>query len=351
MRNVRVWSSVACVALVGCLEPATSSSVRDVSVGVTSQALDACTETVPANRNIDGVPAYAQCSASENSAIYSSNGVDTSLTQVTKDWVKTQYSGGYQCTELAHRYLYFRWNVKWIPNGNAGEWCDTQPPANSGVIQTMAPVHGDIMVLAPGSCGASADTGHVNLIDTVDMASGKVVAVEQNVAGRHSYMMSCGKCFLHVMANDGTPMPLSGVTLPPANAAGSGAPVSTPPPPSASNPGATGRPAFPGSASGNLSVPPPPATTPPPVSTPSTNPEASHAAAGAPANRPAVVTVDDQPGAAGGAALARGSERAPSSSSGGCSVTAASGGSKSPVFLLVLAGLMIVSARRRQRRR
>jgi hypothetical protein len=31
------------------------------------------------------------------------------------DWVRTQSSGGYQCIELAHRYLYFKWNVKWIP--------------------------------------------------------------------------------------------------------------------------------------------------------------------------------------------------------------------------------------------
>ena len=118
------------------------------------------------------------------------------------DWVRTQWSGGYQCTEFAHRYLHFKWDVEWIPNGNAGEWCDDMPPASSGLVQTMEPVHGDIMVLAPGSCGAGAETGHVNIIDTVD-GGGKVTAVEQNQAGRRQYNQSCGKCFLHVVANDG----------------------------------------------------------------------------------------------------------------------------------------------------
>lgn len=356
MPNVRVWSSVACVALVGCLDSAVAPTP---DVGVSSQALDACSETVPANRNVDGVPAYAQCTASNDAAIYSNNGIDTSLTQVDKTWVKTQYSGGYQCTELAHRYLYFRWNVKWIPNGNAGNWCDTQPPANSGVVQTMTPVHGDVMVLAPGSCGASADTGHVNLIDTVDMAGGKVTAVEQNVAGRHPYMMSCAKCFLHVMANDGTPMQISGAppaTSTPTGAAGSGGPATTPtvpPAPPASEPGAGGRPAFPSGAPsfpGSTPVTPPAtAVPPPPAATPTTTPSPASGAAGAPVMRPAVITVDSQPAAAGGAAAApRGDEPAPYNQSG-CSVAAPHAGSNTASWLLVFAGLLVASARRRQR--
>jgi MYXO-CTERM domain-containing protein len=351
MPNVRVWSSVACVALVGCLE----SASEPPEVGVTSQALDACSETVPANRNVDGVPAYSQCSASNDSAIYSNNGVDTSLTQVDKTWVKTQYSGGYQCTELAHRYLYFRWNVKWIPNGNAGNWCDTQPPASSGVVQTMTPMHGDIMVLAPGSCGASPDTGHVNVVDTVDMASAKVTAVEQNVAGRHPYNMSCAKCFLHVMMNDGVAKPISGAAATPPAAAGSGAPPVTmptvPPPPPASDPSAAGRPAFPTTApGGGLPVTPPAAAVPPPpAATPTTTSKPASGAAGAPVMRPNVVTVDDQPAAAGGAAVpSRGSERAPSDQSAGCSVASPRGGAGGAPWFLMLAGLAIVVARRRR---
>jgi hypothetical protein len=81
----------------GCVAEPTA----EPEVLVTAQALGACDETVPANRNVDGIPAYAQCTMSENSAIYSNNGIDTSLTQQGSDWVKTQWSGGYQCTELA----------------------------------------------------------------------------------------------------------------------------------------------------------------------------------------------------------------------------------------------------------
>jgi hypothetical protein len=190
---------LACGLLVACAD-----HVESDPVAVTSAALSVCDETVPGDRNVDGIPAYAQCDAAANSAIYSNNGVDTATSAMGADWIRTQWSGGYQCTELAHRYLYFKWQIDWIPNGNAGEWCDTQPPANSGLVQTMTPVHGDIMVLAPGSCGAAQGTGHVNVIDVVG-PNDKLTAVEQNQAGRNSwYTTSCAKCFLHVVANDGT---------------------------------------------------------------------------------------------------------------------------------------------------
>src|SRR4029077_17531543 len=147
----------------------------------TTSALSVCDEVVPANRFVDGIPAYAQCTGFENAAIYSNNGVDTSTTSLGPDWVRTQQSGGYQCTELAHRYLYFRWNVTWLPNGNAGTWCNTQPTAASGVVQTTtAPVHGDLIVFAPGACGADATTGHVALIDVVDDAKAQLTVIEQN---------------------------------------------------------------------------------------------------------------------------------------------------------------------------
>jgi surface antigen len=174
---------------------------------VITSALSPCDEMVPENRYIDGIPAYAQCPAIEMGAIFSNNGVDTSATKIASDWVRTQYSGGYQCTELAHRYLHFVWDVRWTPNGNAGAWCDTQPPANSGMVQTTTPMHGDLIVFAPGSCGAAQGTGHVAVVDTVDMAAGKLVAVEQNRARRGSYNISCAKCYLHVVANDGTKAP------------------------------------------------------------------------------------------------------------------------------------------------
>ncbi|HXU03287.1 MAG TPA: CHAP domain-containing protein [Polyangia bacterium] len=166
-----------------------------------ARAADICGETVPSNRFIDGIPAYGQCAGSMTGAVYSNNGTDTATTSGGTGWVRTQGSGGYQCTELAHRYLYFKWNVTSVPNGNAGVWCDATLP--SGLVKATTPVHGDLIVLAPGSCGADATTGHVGVIDVVN-ADTSMSVVQQNVAARSKYMMSCAACFLHVAANDGT---------------------------------------------------------------------------------------------------------------------------------------------------
>src|SRR4051812_41980712 len=114
------FKAVRWLVCTGLLAACADTTVESPEIGLSSQALSPCDEMVPATRNIDGIPAYAQCTASQDGAIYSNNGVDTSLTQTGSDWVRTQYSGGFQCTELAHRYLYFKWKVKWIPNGDAG---------------------------------------------------------------------------------------------------------------------------------------------------------------------------------------------------------------------------------------
>jgi len=185
-------------ALQGCAEQAEHGQ----DVGVARAALSVCDETVPPERFIDGIPAYAQCDAVSAGPVYSDDGVNTSTTSLVPEWVRTQWSGGYQCTELAKRYLHFVWGIDWTPRGNAGTWCDETPPANSGMVQTTTPVHGDLMVLAPGSCGAGATTGHVNVVDVVE-GSGRLFAIEQNRAGRGRYQTSCARCFLHVIANDG----------------------------------------------------------------------------------------------------------------------------------------------------
>lgn len=330
------------LVLVACADTASLSPEVDVS----AQALAGpCNETVPAERFIDGIPAYAQCATTMNSAIFSNNGIDTSTTSMGSDWVRTQYSGGYQCTELANRYLRFKWNVKWIPNGNAGEWCNTQPPASSGLVQTMMPVHGDLMVLAPGSCGAGAETGHVNVVDTVDMAAGRLFAVEQNRAARGRYMIRCAKCFLHVVANNGTPAPIGGAPATPpaagsgASAAGSPAPTTPTTPPASmtppSRPMRTGAPA--------PAVPPQQPTaagSPAPVAT-----------GGSPAAGPTVV----QTGAAGSSAViplvdpntvpkaSAASSRTAPAEAGGCSVAQgpassrdAAGGAFAAAFALLL---------------
>jgi surface antigen len=157
-----------------------------------------CSEVVPANRQIDSIPAYAQCSTSTGS-VYSNNGIDTRTTSGGTGWIQTQGSGGYQCTEFAHRYLAFRWNIKSVPNGNAGSWCANALP--TGLVITTAPVHGDIIVFAPGSCGASTTSGHAAVVDVVNATT--VTIVEQNGASRRSCAISCASCFLHVQANSG----------------------------------------------------------------------------------------------------------------------------------------------------
>jgi len=172
-----------------------------LGLGQQSWAANICNETVPSNRIIDGIPAYNQCTDSTSSPIYSNNGVDTATGSGGADWVRTQGSGGYQCTELAHRYLYFKWNVQSVPSGNAGVWCDGTIP--NGLVKTTTPVHGDVIVFAPGSCNASAEYGHVAVVDVVN-ANSTVTFVEQNNAGRRSCAISTAACFLHATANDGT---------------------------------------------------------------------------------------------------------------------------------------------------
>jgi MYXO-CTERM domain-containing protein len=167
----------------------------------TATAGNICNETVPSNHVLDGFPAYAQCTDSQNSPIYSNNGIDTATTSSGSDWARTQGSGGYQCTEWAHRYLYFRWNVTRVPSGNAGVWCDGTLP--DGLVKTATPVHGDIIVFAPGSCGADTTTGHVAVVDLVN-SNGTVTFVEQNRANRRSCAIDTAACFLHATANDGS---------------------------------------------------------------------------------------------------------------------------------------------------
>ncbi|GEM_PF-3732847 len=190
---------LAAGGLLACGDPGEKNdSIRSARL-----AFSVCDETVPADLFVDGIPAYDQCAASMDAAIYSNNGVDTSTTALDDTWVRTQWSGGYQCTELAHRYLYFRWGIEWLPRGNAGTWCDDAPDADSGVEQTFTPVHGDVIVFPPGECGADGYYGHVALVDTVDPGGARVTIVEQNRAGRRSVQTSCAGCFLHVLANTG----------------------------------------------------------------------------------------------------------------------------------------------------
>lgn len=175
------------LALLGCL------------TGI-AWAGNVCDERVPGNQTIDGIPAHAQCGASTSSAIWSNNGVDTNVATQGEGWIRTQGNSGYQCTELARRYLLFRWNVNY-QGGVAKDWCDGKLPAT--LVRSATPVHGDLMVFAPGACGASAGTGHVAVVDTVNAGKASATFVEQNPAGRRSCALSTATCFLHVVANGG----------------------------------------------------------------------------------------------------------------------------------------------------
>lgn len=228
------------------------ASLLVASIGPAAWAANVCNETVPSDRVIDGIPAYQQCTDTTNSAIYSNNGVDTATTSAGADWVKTQGNGGYQCTELAHRYLAFKWAIKSVPNGNAGVWCDGSLP--NGLEKATTPVHGDLIVFAPGSCGADSTTGHVAVIDVVN-TNGTVTFVEQNRANRRSCAVSTAACFLHATANaasdGGVRDAATDTTAPPRDAGmGSEAPVDS----RRRDTGASGGVTGPGSKSGTGGV-------------------------------------------------------------------------------------------------
>jgi len=195
LRPLRLVSVAAILLACG------NAPIDTESLGEAQQALNACNETVPVMRAVDGFPAYAQCAGIQDGAIWSNNGVDTASSSQGAGWVRTQFSGGYQCTELARRYNLFRWGIDY-QHGNAGEWCDGTLPSTLAIA--TSPVHGDLIVFAPGSCGADSTTGHIAVVDIVDKAAGKVTIVEQNQAGRRSTQQSCAKCFLHAVENDGS---------------------------------------------------------------------------------------------------------------------------------------------------
>jgi MYXO-CTERM domain-containing protein len=201
-QRVRFNALLIAAAFAACSDVGLQQASGD-QVAVVSAALDACSAAPAAT--LDGFPAYAQCAASTFGPIYSNDGINTSTTSQGPDWILTQGSGGYQCTELVTRYFHFKWKVPVAPwggliNGNASAWCDGVMPA--GVVKTNTPVHGDAIVLAPGSCFASAATGHIALVDQV--TGDLMTSVEQNSARAGLFMKSCALCYLHAVANTGT---------------------------------------------------------------------------------------------------------------------------------------------------
>ncbi len=158
---------------------------------------------------IDGIAAYAMCDAALTGNVWSDNGTATAAMSEGAGWVETQTgivgssgNGGYQCTELATRYFYFKFGVcPWI--SSAGRTCATDRFRRRRD-------HGDARarrsaVFPPGCNGADAITGHVAVVDQVTTTAVSVVQEHSGTAGTGTYARSCLSCFLHATANSGTP--------------------------------------------------------------------------------------------------------------------------------------------------
>lgn len=174
---------------------AACSSSRE-EVGQSNDAVDyICSES--ASATLDGIPAYAYCG---NFNVWSNNGADTKSASGGTGWVQTEGGYGYQCVEYAVRYEHFKfgvatgWGISY-----AYQMCNTHP---SGISTATKPMHGDLMIFAPGSCGADGTAGHVAVVDVVNATTVKVV--QENVAGSYTYNQSCASCWLHAANNNGT---------------------------------------------------------------------------------------------------------------------------------------------------
>jgi len=166
------------------------------NVGQSNDAVDyICSEN--ASATLDGIPAYAYCG---NFNVWSNNGVDTKSASGGTGWVQTEGGYGYQCVEYAARYEHFKFGVSasWGIS-YAYQMCNTHP---SGIATAATPQHGDLMIFAPGSCGADGTAGHVAVVDVVNATTVKVV--QENVAGSYTYNKSCASCWLHASANNGS---------------------------------------------------------------------------------------------------------------------------------------------------
>ncbi|MDB4993538.1 MAG: repeat protein [Myxococcaceae bacterium] len=200
-RTPRTLALVAVTTLLGALmiaESGCSSTTEDTAQS--SAAVDTICGEAP-SASIDGIPAYAYCG---NFNVFSNNGVDT-RSYGGPGWVQTEAGYGYQCFELASRYMHFKWGVS--ANWGvlyASEMCNVHPP---GVSVTTNPVHGDLAVFPGGRCGVAAPAGHVAVVDTVGATSFR--AVQQNVATSLSWPYGCQSCFLHAAANGGASDPCS----------------------------------------------------------------------------------------------------------------------------------------------
>ncbi len=195
-KSVVVMGLLGVVGLGSACSSAPPESVAgaDERVGTVTSAIDAVCGGAPV-ASIDGIPAYAYCG---NFDVWSKNGVDVqSQPGAGPGWQQSEAGYGFQCFELASRYMHFKWGVasQWGVL-YASQMCNQHP---AGVVVTQNPVHGDLVVFAGGSCGIAAPAGHVAVVESVSGSS--VTAVQQNVAATLTWQKSCASCFLHAVAN------------------------------------------------------------------------------------------------------------------------------------------------------
>lgn len=194
-RSVRLVATLAVAALVvaGC------SSNADEAVSSSDEAV-----VIPASlcgkaaiATIDDIPAYPNDCGNVN--VWSNDGRTTATHAGTgAGWVQTEGGYGYQCTELASRYMHFRfgtathWGI-----AEAKDMCATHP---TDVSKTSSPVEGDLMVFAPNVCVGGA--GHVAVVSSVTSTTASVVQQNETANGKGTYKRTCALCFLHAARNN-----------------------------------------------------------------------------------------------------------------------------------------------------
>jgi hypothetical protein len=186
-------SAVALVMVAGC-----SSNPADEDVASTSEALtpaSLCGKAAIAT--IDDIPAYPNDCGNVN--VWSNDGRTTqTVPGAGTGWVQTEGGYGYQCTELASRYMHFRfgttthWGI-----AEAKDMCATHP---ADVSKTSSPVEGDLMVFEPGVCVGAA--GHVAVVSRVTSTTASVVQQNETASGKGTYSRNCASCFLHAARNN-----------------------------------------------------------------------------------------------------------------------------------------------------
>ena len=146
-------------------------------------------------------------------AIYSTSGKDTYSDDPFHNRTVTNSGFGYQCVELAYRYMGWRWSKWiWVSNGASdlcnGPLVDSRGAPVKGLQRFRpgggTPVPGDLFVFANGVCGADAQYGHVAVItrvwnkDSVQIAQQNVVSEKYTI---QNVKLACACSIIHADNN------------------------------------------------------------------------------------------------------------------------------------------------------